>query len=1289
MAQFQTQDHKGVYRGINLRYPIDQIPDGYLGSSLNVRSLLESTLQPRNGTVLVGDTTSGVAITSLRRLNNSIAGNYTRIMVSGGHLYSGVGAFVSRDTGYAGNSALVPFRPDQSPEPWMYVADPNKMSKVRVDGTTYQMGVTPPISPPSTTYGVPSYNVIEAFDAVGGWTNTGTAGGLSTLSRINTTIAAIKYDSGTSGWASIAPTAADSNLQPGMFINIAAERVKVRNVYQAITNSTVAAISYDAGTTGLCCIQLTSSSSGLIPTCMVQVGSEYVRVLSVTIGPNGLPSFRCNASATHAAGDAVNGVINFRAYLVGTYAAGAALVKLAVTSTVATGLGVLSAVSAQNLNVLTNPLGGNSRPLTADDYLHISVLVDNPGNIVAGRVYLDIDAATNDFQHNAYYYEFRASDFQASVSGALTALSAGQLAIQRQIIDTSIQQQQDYQDNQDIAYGYQPVQYYPTPVYDTGQGISVAGDGTSTTSTQQIPGTSQWTELVIKVSDLLKGRVGADQSRSLANVAVISVQLNVTAATVLVIDSWWVGGGYGPDVGSTGSPLLHAYRYRSSLTGAKSNHSPIVRSGLNPTRERAVVNVVASLDPQVDKIDIFHFGAGLDEWRLAVIAPNTTAAVNDDLDSLTTTVNDPMPFDDYLPFPTSDIPRLGTCNVVGTTVDWVSGDTFNLNWVAGSEVIVNGLTCTLHAPPKSPIKLFLTESAGVASATPFLIPEATKQGTALGVMWGPFGGTDIGNIMFAVGDANQPGNLYWTKPSSPDTASDAGYIEVTSPSEPLINGFTYDAKAYVFSSERLFGVYPKQATDGSLTFTTLEVPNGKGLIAQFAVCVGPRFWWVSRSGIWESNGGEPTSITNDSLYPLFPHEGAQPTTVINGIAPPDYSQLSSMRLCYADSSLYFVYKATTGDQACLRYDIDRQGWFPYSYTPTLSLAYQEEGNGVDSVLLGSQTGIISQIQNVAADNGTAITCAIQTPSDSLGNTRVNKLYGDLFLDLNAAGTVVTVTPGLNEFTNPLAPYTFSAVGRVHATDDILAGVGVLARNLGLTFGWSSSTAVPVIYGWDYSYVLKVEDTLKRATDWDNGGDNGLKFVQGIRLTADTQGLPVNLQIQGDAGVVAVAAIPINHNGQVTIAYNWTPFMSHDLRIVPDGRNPIRIYQVEWIYEPMPDLGTLWQTQGTIHDLPGFHHHRDAYIAVYSPTAQTIVLSVQGTAGTVAYKIAVTANLQQRVYLPLSASKSILTAYSLAAPAGFAVFKKDCEVRVKAWGDSGPYQIKNPFGDISRADGARI
>ena len=48
---------------------------------------------------------------------------------------------------------LVPHRPTLSSDPWMWVADRNKMVKVRADGLVLPIGLPAPTTPPVVTHG--------------------------------------------------------------------------------------------------------------------------------------------------------------------------------------------------------------------------------------------------------------------------------------------------------------------------------------------------------------------------------------------------------------------------------------------------------------------------------------------------------------------------------------------------------------------------------------------------------------------------------------------------------------------------------------------------------------------------------------------------------------------------------------------------------------------------------------------------------------------------------------------------------------------------------------------------------------------------------------------------------------------------------------------------------------------------------------------------------------------------------------------------------------------------------
>src|SRR5260370_590079 len=241
---------------------------------------------------------------SVRRLNDDVPGAarvFGRVVGAGPSLYLPELQTTISDTGYSGNPlALLPFRPDQSPETWMYVADSLKNVKVRVDGTVYGRGIAPPLAAPGAVFAQPLFRLVDDFGAL--YTAGGTASAPAVATRVNTTIGnSILFDVGTTGWASIQPAATPIWAGMTLVINTGGgtqETVVVVSVAPPVpVGITVGAISYDTGNSGPCTVQPSPSTTptyGLDRDALVQLGTngEMVRVLSVSRGPDGSFSFR-------------------------------------------------------------------------------------------------------------------------------------------------------------------------------------------------------------------------------------------------------------------------------------------------------------------------------------------------------------------------------------------------------------------------------------------------------------------------------------------------------------------------------------------------------------------------------------------------------------------------------------------------------------------------------------------------------------------------------------------------------------------------------------------------------------------------------------------------------------------------------------------------------------------------------------------------------------------------------------------------------------------------------------
>lgn len=1087
---YSRKELKWVSRGINLSRPPDLLEDSQPRLQ-NMRAYYQGVLSSRPGMTAINAALPDSNIHSITRLNNSLPSasqSFARFLGAGDDLYSdnaAHNAFTSRASGFSGNPLqFVAMRPRESPEPWLYVGDSSKSGKARVDGTFYNHGIAPPVVAAYAQPDATSYKVINDFEAVGAWANGGTAGGISLVVRIATTIAKIVYDTGSTGWATVQPTTLDEAVQPGMLLvvnagNANAETVLLEFVSEAVTNTTISSIQYDSGTSGPCTIQLAAPTAGLARDSMLRLDSggavdEVVRVLSVTDGPGGLPSLRCSTVNTQIATNTVTGLRSFRAYFANTHVATETLASGNLESSITVGTGYITLAGTMDLSIV------NSRPITPEDEIHISIKLDSLDLLTEGRIAFDVDRATNDFTQNYYYKPFRTNDLSPATTGAITTLSAGQRIQQRSQVDVVFGSRQWQQIDRNAGN--------EGTLLDDGGSISgfennaPVGDPT----TQTTLGASQWTELRFKVGDLI--RVGSDTSRSLHDVAAIRIQLQTTGTVQLDADAWWIGGSYGPDNG-VGAPYNYRFVYRSSVTGAQSNPSPAMREGVVAKRQRLLGTLTISSDPQVDYIDIYRTGGALivadnsPPWFYVMSVPNTASPTfTDEYGDDVVIRNRQLDFDNYQPFLDIDIPRSGVCSVVGTQVTRVSGDTFNISWPAGTLIVINNVPYTLYTQPSTTAALSLNENAGTQANVQWFITSPRLMAQPLPAMWGPFGGGLFEPVMFATGSVRQPGHVFWTRSGNPDANSQFGSLELTHPSEPLMNGVVFRSQVFVFSSESLYVLSPTVVAS-ELRFAGAKVAGNRGLLQRNSLCVGDEgIFYLSRDGIYLTAGAESISLTDEMLYPLFPHEGAIGSTT-NGIVPPDFSQ--PCRLSYGESELYFDFINTDGDSATLLYDIKLKGWFYYSYTPGILTHYVEEGSGLSTLLLGGNDGIL-YLSGGITDGVTSIPCTAWTPRFDGGDPRSNKQWANGILDFDSNATDATVAVYADNESILLNSLTVNRFGR---GQKILDFTQAIHRNLMLQI---SGVAPLTLYGSDWEWIAV---SVSELTEQRNGYAGSIIFAE--------------------------------------------------------------------------------------------------------------------------------------------------------------------------------------------------
>lgn len=226
----------------------------------------------------------------------------------------------------------------------------------------------------------------------------------------------------------------------------------------------------------------------------------------------------------------------------------------------------------------------------------------------------------------------------------------------------------------------------------------------------------------------------------------------------------------------------------------------------------------------------------------------------------------------------------------------------------------------------------------------------------------------------------------------------------------------------------------------------------------------------------------------------------------------------------------------------------------------------------------------------------------------------------------------------------------------------------------------------------YEWIF--EPVVDTRTEWDNLGRLGAKFVQGVIVEADTGGAARTLYIDSDDLGDAIRTITADHDGRIVQPYSWEPFITHLVRLRPATPEQVTVFKYEFIWEPEPELTTHWESQETTHDMPGWFHLRDGRISVMLSdveTPLTLTITADGTDYSYLVNPALDQGLLQKIPVQFRGLKAKQVRYQLTAPSTspFRLYRRNSEVRVKAWVSQENYISVQPFGDDSRAVGARI
>lgn len=399
------------------------------------------------------------------------------------------------------------------------------------------------------------------------------------------------------------------------------------------------------------------------------------------------------------------------------------------------------------------------------------------------------------------------------------------------------------------------------------------------------------------------------------------------------------------------------------------------------------------------------------------------------------------------------------------------GGTINATWRL-VDTVDNDQTTYTDNTADSGIALALAVS--LDNDVPFTsVDEAgnTLVAVPLQYTWGPF----AGKYIFACGDPNRPGYVYWTNVDQPDGAAPSNNVSVTSPSQPLINGFVFGSNSYVWTRDELYTLDFGGPT-ALPTFTPRLTPVGMGLSAPWAFAVGPvAVFFLYKDGIYATDcQTDVKSVTHEALRPIFLGESAA------GFAPVDMTETDELRLEYIGTELHFFYKDINGLAKHLFYDIRFDRWQEMSVNGSaLAFAHGDHDQPQYNALFADTAGHVMVMDPLSTQDlvGTdlfSIAGSVTTYSWDAGIPMTQKEWGNALIDADPKGNTITVTPLYDNGGTPGTPAVLTGSGR---QDFPVSLVDTYARNAALRADWTGPVDL-------FQFVYLFRDDEEPVKHWE-------------------------------------------------------------------------------------------------------------------------------------------------------------------------------------------------------------
>lgn len=212
-------------------------------------------------------------------------------------------------------------------------------------------------------------------------------------------------------------------------------------------------------------------------------------------------------------------------------------------------------------------------------------------------------------------------------------------------------------------------------------------------------------------------------------------------------------------------------------------------------------------------------------------------------------------------------------------------------------------------------------------------------------------GPSLNGTLFAI-DAHL---LYYCSPKEPEYWPLTYYIEVSTPTDPLLAGCFFDGMPYVFSKRRIYQI----RGSGHGTFFPLEMNAFTGIYGRkcFAPVPGKGIFHMGSDGVYLFNTTGDVKATQQRFDPIFMGETR------HGMPGVDYEYSNHILIVWHDR-LYVFYKSTEDANApasCIVFNVTSGKTSYYKYPFEIREACVDDYN--DRLLIADTDGYIWKIED--------------------------------------------------------------------------------------------------------------------------------------------------------------------------------------------------------------------------------------------------------------------------------------------------------------------------------------